>query len=121
MKFATRIRKFDINITMTNCDACHLPESILKGMLPPFNAFCFDRIETSNLADYITVPRILNDWGPLINRQNRSSTLLIYLMNWQGNEPELDSISAMGREFISKYSSIIVSLFDTLTESFCKN
>ena len=110
MMFASRMRKFNINLTMTNCDARHLPEIILKGGLPPFSTSCFDRVETSNLADYITIPRILNDWGPLLNRQNRRSALLIYLMNWQGHEPDLDRFrpNNMSKALLTKYGSIMV-------------
>lgn len=108
VKFASRIRNFDINLTMTNVDARHLPNIILKGGLSAFHPpGGFDRIETSNLADYLTVPRILNDWGPLLNRQNCRSTLLMYMMNWQGYEAGLDSLSKMSKVLMTKYASII--------------
>jgi len=99
---------------MTISDARHLPETILKGPLEPFRTSCFDRIETSNVADYVTVPRILNDWGPLLNRQNRHAALLMYLMNWQGYElsnPDLRPLSKMSKALVTKYSSIIVGAF----------
>lgn len=69
IKFANRFRDFDISIALTQVDACRLPGAIMKGGLPPFHEFCFDRIDTSNMADFTTIPRILDDWSLLLNRR----------------------------------------------------
>jgi hypothetical protein len=109
MKFSTRIRTFDINLTLTNFDAhVQLPEIIRQECLEPFHMSCFDRIETSNLADYTTVPQILNDWGPMLSRRNRHATLLMYVMNWEIREPHHGyGLDKLNKAAMSKYSSII--------------
>ena len=110
IKFATCIRNFNINITMTVFDARDLAKIILKGGLTPFSSSCFDRIETCNVADYITILRVLEDWGPLLNRQDPHATLLIYSMNWQGHcEPDLKSL-LLDKASVTKYASIMVCL-----------
>lgn len=116
IKFATRIRNFSINITMSIFDAGDLAKIILKGGLAPFNSSCFDMIETSNVADYITIPRILKDWGPLLNRQDPRATLLINLMNWQGHcEYDIQALipskmDKMDKASLAKYASVMVCL-----------
>jgi len=80
--FARRLRDFDITIHITAFDARTISKSISLDEFKPFGNNCFDRIETSNMADIIGIPRVLEDWGPLLNKRNKHATLLIYLMNW---------------------------------------
>jgi len=98
-EFARRVRDFRIDIHLTQFDATLLSQGIAQGMLQPFEDNCFDRVETSNLADYIGTPRLLNDWGPLLNRQNKHATLLMYFMNWHTKQPgataKSDSLASM--------------------------
>lgn len=110
IEFATRFRKFDIGITLTLSDAHDLSKSIPRGLVPPFHKFCFDRIETSNMADFATIPRILDDWSPLLNRQNKDASLLMSLMNWQQDEgPDIGLLRNMNRMALQKYVSIMVN------------
>ncbi|KAG6915707.1 hypothetical protein DXG01_010301 [Tephrocybe rancida] len=85
--FAKRLRGCRINITMTMADATALPKAIAAHTLPPFSPGCFDRIETSNLADYISAPSILRGWAPFLNRGNKCASILINFMNWQKRYP----------------------------------
>lgn len=111
IKFATHFRNFKISITLTQFDALDLPRCIVEGMLQPFHKSCFDRIETSNLADYVTIPYILDDWSPLLNRQNKHATLMMSLMNWRQKEGLFESGLKMDKGTTQKYASIIVSRF----------
>jgi hypothetical protein len=81
-EFARRIKNFDIEIYMTQFDAMMLSQMISSENFEPFHKGCFDRVETSNVADYIGPGRIIGDWGPLLNRQNKHATLLMHFMNW---------------------------------------
>jgi hypothetical protein len=58
----------------------------------------FDRIEVSNTVDdyYVGFEHTLLDWGPHLNRNNPSSTLLAYTMNWayDGDEGRPDQDDA---------------------------
>jgi len=84
-EFARRIRDFNINIHLAQYDARVISQAIPEGIFQPFGKNCFDRIETSNLADYIGIPRVLGDWAPLLNRRNKHAALLLYSMNWHQN------------------------------------
>lgn len=85
-KFANRIQSMNITIHFTNQSAQDLCLEVAAGEHEPFGEACFDRIETSNLADYLGIPRILQDWGPLLSKANKHAALLIYLMNWKLKE-----------------------------------
>lgn len=80
--FARRLRDYDITIHITAYDARTISKNISLDEFKPFGKNCFDRIETSNIADTMGIPRVLEDWGPLLNKRNKHATLLIYLMNW---------------------------------------
>ncbi|KAF7982161.1 hypothetical protein HWV62_29923 [Athelia sp. TMB] len=86
-EFARRIERFKIDIHLTQFDATALSETISKGLMRPWGPGCFDRIETSNMADYIGPAEIINCWGPLINKHNKHATLLMYFMNWHIHQP----------------------------------
>ncbi|KAF9461091.1 hypothetical protein BDZ94DRAFT_1168287 [Collybia nuda] len=108
IKFATRFRKFDIGITLTLFDACVIPQGITDGLLPPFHKSCFDRIETSNIADYVTIPRIIDDWSPMLNRKNKNASLLMSLMNWRQNEePDIGLMRGMDKRTMQHNASIM--------------
>jgi hypothetical protein len=86
LDFIHRVRDIRINIHLTQFDARHLPQFILKDFLKPFSASCFDRVETSNVADSVGFGQVLRDYGPLLNPCNQFSCLLINSMNWQLKE-----------------------------------
>lgn len=89
-------------------------------MLGPFGPNCFDRVETSNIVDYMDVPQVLKDWGPLLNRRNKHATLLMYFMNWHMKQPggtpnERSSV----RLLLKRSASILVGILLPLVAS-CK-
>lgn len=47
----------------------------------------FDRIETSNIADYAGIRSVLQDWSAVLNRENKHAVVLVYLMNWVMKQP----------------------------------
>ena len=53
---------------------------------PHFTSGCFDRIETSNVADYIGLDRVVDDWSPLLSRESCDASLLAYTMNWHAQQ-----------------------------------
>jgi hypothetical protein len=81
-EFARRVKDFNIDIHMAQFNATMLSQMISSGHLEPFGKSCFDRVETSNVADYLGPGRVIEDWGPLPNRRNKRSTLLMHFMNW---------------------------------------
>ena len=86
-EFARRIERFKIDIHLTQCDAKALSELISEGLIEPWGPGCFDRIETSNMADYIGPAKVIDSWGPLLNKHNKHATLLMYFMNWYIHQP----------------------------------
>jgi hypothetical protein len=88
-EFARRMRDWNINIHLTILDARDLSRTIsTKSLGEDFQGGCFDRIETSNVADYVGTKRMLSDWGPLLNRGNRHAALLMNFMNWSMKQPD---------------------------------
>ncbi|KAJ3893192.1 hypothetical protein GG344DRAFT_75265 [Lentinula edodes] len=84
-EFARRVEKFHIDIHVSQLDA-HVASGLLqKGELNPalfgINP-TFDRIETSNMADYAGIPSVLQDWSAVLNRKNKHAVVFVYLMNW---------------------------------------
>lgn len=89
IKFASRVRDFDITIHISQFTAKFISQQIPKGTIRPFRADSkFDRVETSNVCDYVGIPEVINDWAPLMNRKNKYSTLLMYTMNWILQQPD---------------------------------
>ena len=86
-EFARRIERYKIDIHLTQFDATALSETVSKGLMKPWGPGCFDRIETSNMADYIGPAEVIDSWGPLINKRNKHATLLMYFMNWHVHQP----------------------------------
>lgn len=113
-KFATRIRDCNIDITITQYDSRDISHAIADGRLKPFGKNYFDRIETSNVADYVGIPQVLSDWGPLLNTRNSHSCLLMNFMNWC---PEKDSIAMANiinrknRQQVERLASIVVGFY----------
>ncbi|KAG5643369.1 hypothetical protein DXG03_001017 [Asterophora parasitica] len=115
VQFATKLRDLNISIHLTPLDARNIPDIIKRGELRPFSFGCFDRIETSNIADYI-IPftSILQDWGAHLNRQNKFAVLLLYFMNWQNGKPVKPN---MDKQMFVKYAPIMgVDVREVVTE-----
>jgi hypothetical protein len=112
-KFLTRVKNFGINIHVTQFDARDISKLIHEGMLQPFHPNCFDRIETSNIADFLGVPQVLNDWGPLLNRRNTCATLLMNFMNWHLQQPDVTEQACLagGKEMMDRSASMLVSIY----------
>lgn len=111
LRFATRVKDGNINIFVTPFDACGISQTIPLGLFLPFHANCFDRIETSNMADYIGVERVLRDWGPLLKKTNKYATLLVYFMNWPIGQPSaaIDH-RKLHKNLFLRTGSVLVSL-----------
>lgn len=81
--FARRVERSRIEIHVTGIDMQDLAATIQRGdYAPKFTAGCFDRVETSNVADYIGLKSILSSWGPLLRRENKHAAIFAYSMNW---------------------------------------
>ncbi|TFK68751.1 hypothetical protein BDN72DRAFT_654328 [Pluteus cervinus] len=81
-EFARRMKDFQINLHLTQFDARVLSKGLSVGVLNAFNGPIFDRVQLSNLLDIIGVRGCLVDWGPLINRENKHSSIVAYSANW---------------------------------------
>ncbi|KAF8880174.1 hypothetical protein BD779DRAFT_1100219 [Infundibulicybe gibba] len=88
MSFAQRVQDHGIHIVVAGFDARSICRAITKGLVAPFHKNCFDRIETSNVADYIGIPETLEDWAPLLRKDNKNSALIITSMNWIATQPD---------------------------------
>ncbi|KAF7309412.1 DUF4470 domain-containing protein [Mycena indigotica] len=82
-EFAKRVRDFRIDIHVTSFDAGLLAKGISVGALPAFADATFDRVVAANLADTIGIKTCLTDWAPLLNRENRFSSILMQTSAWQ--------------------------------------
>ncbi|KAJ3999912.1 hypothetical protein F5050DRAFT_1734787 [Lentinula boryana] len=90
LEFARRVEKLHIDIHVSQLDARVASALLQKGQMNPtlfgINPK-FDRIETSNMADYAGIPSVLQDWSPVLNRGNKNAVVLVYLMNWVTKQP----------------------------------
>ncbi|KAK7445724.1 hypothetical protein VKT23_014719 [Stygiomarasmius scandens] len=116
--FANRLRNFNINISLTDRDAVNLVTDIRNGRISgvPRTAL-FDRIEVSNVVDenYIGLKRVLDAWGPLVNRANKEAALIGLFMNWY----TLPSGPGAGMSLEDKMSPLDrLKLMDTFKKKF---
>jgi hypothetical protein len=83
-QFAKRVERFGIDIHVTNTNAMALPALIRQrsGSLHHFHPPAFDRVETSNVMDYLNIGSLVNEWAPMLNRANKHATMLLSTMNW---------------------------------------
>lgn len=118
-EFARRIKRFHADIYMTQFDARILSEMIPEGIIKAFGPTCFDRVETSNMADYIGPAEVIDNWGPLLNRRNKHVTLLVYFMNWHLQQPggQLDSEKGAKKIFDTIMSQTALALVSTFAIS----
>ncbi|KAF8211098.1 hypothetical protein K438DRAFT_1959290 [Mycena galopus ATCC 62051] len=86
-KFATRAKQFTLDLTLSQADAAVLSQAVPAGLVRNFYKARFDRIETSNLADYIGASKVIENWAPLLNKANSHSVLLMNFMNWPLQKP----------------------------------
>jgi len=112
-EFGRRIREMKVTIHLQEQHAEELCTRLISGEYPPFGTTCFDRIEVSNLADYMGVRQILEDWGPLLKKGQNRSTLVMYFMNWIMKEKG-SSFSSSGAEAIRGNRSLYERSFSLL-------
>ncbi|KAJ7237269.1 hypothetical protein B0H12DRAFT_108636 [Mycena haematopus] len=85
--FATRAKDFRLDLTLSQADARVLSQAITNGLVQNFYKARFDRIETSNMADYLGPSAVIKGWAPLLNKSNPHSVLLMNFMNWIWRQP----------------------------------
>lgn len=110
-KFATRARDFKLDITLSQADALVLSQAIPAGQVQNFHNASFDRIETSNLADYFGASQVIKDWAPLLNKANPHSVLLMNFMNWpmrQPNSRAKDDPQRVNKKMLQQSAAILV-------------
>jgi hypothetical protein len=88
--FALRIQKFHTHILVTQLPASTLSTYLSGNSLASIwkTPARFDRIETSNVADFISVRRVLVDWAGMLNRENPYACLMVCSLNWAGELEE---------------------------------
>ncbi len=75
-----------VNICVINCDCVNLKDKLKtdEGKM----VLSFDRIFTSNVADYIGTRTLLKAMEPLLNPANKHSVIVTQYWNWYGLFPE---------------------------------
>ncbi|KAG6817139.1 hypothetical protein H0H87_012330 [Tephrocybe sp. NHM501043] len=87
MEFAARMKEFHVDLHLTQFSPQLLSKGISIGALPAFTEGCFDRVETLDLADSYDIPDLLDDWGPMLNRNNRRACILMQTRRWHKDQP----------------------------------
>jgi hypothetical protein len=111
-EFAKKIQNLNIHIHITQFDAHALSLYVQSGHFNPFGKNCFDRVETSNIADYVGAAAVIKDWGNLLSRRNKHAALLMYFMNWYVKETGGDlpyNDSRVMRPLLAKTAAALVS------------
>ncbi|XP_072051332.1 uncharacterized protein [Amphiura filiformis] len=75
-----------IRITLINCDCLKLSDKIQTNHVNMSKSF--DRIFTSNVADYVGTRTLLQAMEPLLNVDNKYATIITQYWNWYGLFPE---------------------------------
>ncbi|KAL0569362.1 hypothetical protein V5O48_012597, partial [Marasmius crinis-equi] len=88
-EFARRVKDFKIDIHLTQFDPKILSKGLVSGALGPGfeGGGCFDRVDTGCLIESIEIRECLAEWGPLLNKANRHSTLLMSTRTWHEGLP----------------------------------
>ncbi|XP_038047683.1 uncharacterized protein LOC119721797 [Patiria miniata] len=67
----------------------------------------YDRIFTSNIADYVGIPRLLRTFKPLVNARNINSAIVTESMKWfatvPGSKPDIEELPDKQRAKIISY------------------
>ncbi|TFK39511.1 hypothetical protein BDQ12DRAFT_603633 [Crucibulum laeve] len=91
-EFTSRMKDFNVDIHFTQYDSRVLSKGISTGVLAVFEDEYFDRIDMSNMADYIGIGECLADWGPLLNRMNPHAALLMHSKYWHHDHPSATAL-----------------------------
>ncbi|KDR67698.1 hypothetical protein GALMADRAFT_1073578 [Galerina marginata CBS 339.88] len=86
-EFSLRVKGLNINIHLLQYDSRLLSKGISIGVLPAFSEASFDRIDVGDMGDQMGVAECLADWGPLLNKKNPSSCLLMHSKKWHEDTP----------------------------------
>lgn len=80
VEFSKRLRRFKMQIYVSDKDARQLPKTLKSRPTFPQS---FDRVEVSNIVDknYVGMS-VLSDWGPLLNKANPHAAIIGLFMNW---------------------------------------
>ncbi|KZV88308.1 hypothetical protein EXIGLDRAFT_619572 [Exidia glandulosa HHB12029] len=94
LEFAERLKRFNISIHVSAEDARRMAARMKAKAPEVFQGF--DRIEVSNIVDveYVGVASVLQDWGPLLNKDNEHAALVGTFMNWFVSQPTAKAESA---------------------------
>lgn len=89
-EFARRVKDLGVSIQITQYDPRVLSKGISAGILPQFaQEGCFDRVDVSNMSDFVGIQECLHQWAPLLNRQNPHSSILMHSRYWHYDEPNV--------------------------------
>ncbi|XP_078609332.1 uncharacterized protein LOC144880774 [Branchiostoma floridae x Branchiostoma japonicum] len=80
-RFQEAIKKRKVKVMFVLSDCLEVPQHIPEVMV-------FDRIHSSNLADYVGYPALLHLAGPLLRRNNPHAVIITEFMNWVRTVPE---------------------------------
>ncbi|KAJ3568992.1 hypothetical protein NP233_g5353 [Leucocoprinus birnbaumii] len=86
-KFARRLQDICVNIYFTQFDVRVLSTGICSGLLPAFEANCFDRIDAGELMDVIGVRECLSSLAPLVNSESPGACILMHSRAWHYQMP----------------------------------
>ncbi|EAU90186.1 hypothetical protein CC1G_05724 [Coprinopsis cinerea okayama7 len=81
-EFIHRIKSFHITIHHTSYDSRLLSKGISVGVLPSFTDASFDRIDLGAMPDKLSLSDCLNDWAPLMRKNNAHSCLVMSFTRW---------------------------------------
>jgi hypothetical protein len=86
-KFARRLQHICVNIYFTQFDVRVLSTGIRSGLLPAFEASCFDRIDAGGLMDTLGAQECLSSLAPLVNSESPGACLLMHSRTWYHQMP----------------------------------
>lgn len=86
-KFARRLQRVCVNIYFTQFDVRVLSTGICSGLLPAFEANCFDRIDAGGLMDTLGARECLSSLAPLVNSESSGACLLMHSRTWYHQMP----------------------------------
>ncbi|CAH1268990.1 MSS51 [Branchiostoma lanceolatum] len=81
LRFQKTIKEGKIKVMFVLSDCLEVSQHIPEGMV-------FDRIHTSNLADYVGYPALLQFAKPLLRKTNQYAVAITEFMNWVRTVPE---------------------------------
>ncbi|XP_022089909.1 uncharacterized protein LOC110978891 isoform X2 [Acanthaster planci] len=99
--------RIHVHVSLANC--LDFPKHHQSLNMPNY-----DRIFTSNLADYLGIPTLLQTFKPLLNTNNSFSVIIVTYMNWLGLIPRADTKIMFMLQFMS-------DKFQECSAAFCED